>query len=280
MDMLKTHTDEYKRWADQKLESFTNNLDDLSVEIRNPLSITKSEKNEIRQKLTIHNLVFFSIPVDNDDKLAIKSFASQIGLGKYEYDSNSDADGLTEIRVSETGHNKIDYIPYTNKTLKWHTDGYYNDSKNSIESWMLYCNSPGAQGGTNKYFDHEIAYILFNQKFNNIEDLMLDNTYTIPKNELTGRKQICNPVFRYENSYLYMKFTMREKNILWNEKSLSASKNLKDIIEKTEKYHVCNKFTERQGVITNNVVHMRTSFTNSENNTRLLYRLRSKKRVI
>ena len=61
---------------------------------------------------------------------------------------------------------------------------------------------------------------------------------------------------------------MREKNILWNEKSLSASKNLKDIIEKTEKYHVCNKFTERQGVITNNVVHMRTSFTNSENNTR------------
>ena len=56
--------------------------------------------------------------------------------------------------------------------------------------------------------------------------------------------------------------------------------NLKDIIEKTEKYHVYNKFTERQGVITNNVVHMRTSFTNSENNTRLLYRLRSKKRVI
>ena len=54
---------------------------------------------------------------------------------------------------------------------------------------------------------------------------------------------------------------------------------IKSIIEDSSEYHITKKLAEGEGVITNNVIHKRTAFTNSENKNRLLYRLRSKKRV-
>ena len=108
---------------------------------------------------------------------------------------------------------------------------------------------------------------------------MLHNAYRIPENELTGRKAIDNPIFSFIKNKLYMKFSMREKNIIWNDKSKEATNNLKDIINSSKKYHISHKFSEGQGVITNNIIHMRTSFTNLEKKNRLLYRLRSKKRM-
>ena len=76
-----------------------------------------------------------------------------------------------------------------------------------------------------------------------------------------------------------MKFSMREKNIFWNNKISKVVNNLKKIIETSRQFHITHRLLAGQGVITNNVIHMRTAFTNSENKNRLLYRLRSKKRV-
>jgi hypothetical protein len=109
--------------------------------------------------------------------------------------------------------------------------------------------------------------------------LMLSNTYRIPKNELSGREAVDSPIFSFINNKLHMKFSMREKNIIWNNKSKEAANNLKDIIKNAERYHITHKFLEGQGVITNNIIHMRTSFTNLEKKNRLLYRLRSKQRM-
>ena len=171
------------------------------------------------------------------------------------------------------------YVPYTTKELNWHTDGYYTDQKNSVLSWLLFCKSSAESGGINKYLDHEIAYILFNNKSKRLEDLMLDDACCIPENSETKRKEVFNPVFMFKNKRLHMKFSMRKKNIVWNKNSLQAIDVLKSIIKDSSQYHITKKLDTGMGVITNNVIHMRTAFTNSKNKNRLLYRLRSKKRV-
>jgi len=280
MNILTNTKKDYKRWEDKKLESFTQNISDLTVEIRNPNIVSKPEKSMVISILEQHNLVFFHINNNKyADKSCIKKLAHDLGLGDYEYDSKSDVDGLTEIKDHHDEQLSTEYIPYTNKELKWHTDGYYNDESNSILSWLLFCRSQAEKGGKNKYFDHEIAYILFNHESKHLGDLMKSDAYCIPKNSMSDRKEIYNPVFNFFSEKLHMKFSMREKNIIWNKDCLEAVAILKKIINDSSEFHIEKKFTEGEGVITNNVIHMRTSFTNSENKHRLLYRLRSKKKV-
>ena len=280
MNILTNTIEDYKRWEDKKLESFTNNTDELTVQIANPNKISKPEKSMVISSLCQNNLVFFKI--DNSkyrDQSSIKNLALQVGLGNYEFDSKSDLDGLTEISNNNTNTGMTEYIPYTNKELNWHTDGYYNDDQNSINAWLLFCQTQAEDGGLNKFLDHEIAYILFNQKSSRLNDLMLNNTYNIPKNLMTNRPEINNPVFKFNIQRISFNSSKIKKNIIWNSSSIEASDILKTIIKDSSKYHIVKRLSEGEGVITNNVIHMRTAFTNSKNKNRLLYRLRSKKRV-
>ena len=280
MNILTNTAEDYKRWKDNKLAAFTKNLDELTVQITSPNAISKPEKSMVISLLENHNIVFFHIDrVKQTDKSTIKNFASQIGLSNYELDSQSDEDGLTEIKDIKTTEKLSEYVPYTTKELNWHTDGYYTDQKNSVLSWLLFCKTSAESGGINKYLDHEIAYILFNNISKRLEDLMLDDACCIPENSITNRKEVFNPVFMFKNKKLHMKFSMRKKNIIWNNNSLKAIDVLKSIIKDSSQYHITKKLDAGMGVITNNVIHMRTAFTNSKNKNRLLYRLRSKKRV-
>lgn len=280
MNILTNTAEDYKRWKDNKLAAFTKNLDELTVQITSPNAISKPEKSMVISLLENHNIVFFHIDrIKQTNKSTIKNFASQIGLSNYELDSQSDEDGLTEIKDIKTTEKLSEYVPYTTKELNWHTDGYYTDQKNSVLSWLLFCKTSAESGGINKYLDHEIAYILFNNISKRLEDLMLDDACCIPENSITNRKEVFNPVFMFKNKKLHMKFSMRKKNIIWNNNSLKAIDVLKSIIKDSSQYHITKKLDTGMGVITNNVIHMRTAFTNSKNKNRLLYRLRSKKRV-
>ena len=111
---------------------------------------------------------------------------------------------------------------------------------------------------------------------------MDSQAYTIPENKKTGRKDVSGYVFSFENKYkkLHMRFTMREHNIHWNKNIVKEIALLKQIIKESKKYHIKYKLDYRQGAITNNILHNRSSFTNLKNQTRLIYRIRSKKRVI
>ena len=282
MNILTNTKDTYKQWAEEKLESFTPKIDDLMVEIMNPLNLTKPEKSRIKTLINNYNMAFYNISGKSKDiRKSLLSLSQEIGLGDYELDSKSDENGLTPIKASSKEKIEDEYIPYTNKSLNWHTDGYYNNNNKPIFSWLLHCEKPSYEGGENKYMDHEIAYILFNQKYENLYALMKDTTYTIPENKKNERPNVTGYVFSFDNKYnkLHMKFTMRTNNIFWDNESLSAINNLKSLINDSVDYHLIHKLIEGQGVITNNVIHMRSSFTISKNKNRLLYRLRSKKRI-
>ena len=279
MDILTSTSAGYNSWANDKLDSYTNNINNLMVEIKNPLKLSKSEKKECVRVIKNQNMVFFNIekPQKNID-FSLKELAHQFGMGNYELDSKSDMSGLTKIQV-DTKKYHGGYIPYTNKPLNWHTDGYYNTTKNPILSWLLYCESPSDSGGVNRFMDHEIAYILYNKHYKNMHELMKEDAYIIPENKINSRSKIKGYVFGFVNEKLHMRFSMRERNIVWEKDIINSINNLKKIIKESTTFHVNYKLMPGQGVLTNNVIHMRTTFTNTKNKNRLLYRLRSKKRI-
>ena len=287
MDILNTTKDNYKRWEDKKLNGFVSQADALMVEIAEAESLKESEKTKILEQ---QNLVFYefkSMKSTSHNTLqsshnALLSLSKQLGLEDFDYNPKSDKTGLTLITVDNNSDTEDEYVPYTTKPLNWHTDGYYNLFNESIHSWLLHCHEPAKHGGENTFLDHEIAYILFNQQNKNIPSLMDNIAYTIPENKKTGRKSVDGYVFSFENKYkkLHMRFTMRENNIHWNENAVNEVNELKEIIKGSARYHIKYKLDYRQGVITNNILHNRSSFTNLDNQTRLIYRIRSKKRVV
>jgi|TARA_B100000953_G_scaffold276329_1_gene250354 alpha-ketoglutarate-dependent taurine dioxygenase len=279
MDILTSTSADYNRWANDKLDSYTNNINNLMVEIKNPLELSKSEKEKCLRVIKNQNMVFFNIEKPQKNiGFSLTELAHQFGMGNYELDSRSDVSGLTKIQM-ETKKYHEEYIPYTNKPLNWHTDGYYNSIKNPILSWLLYCESPSDSGGMNKFMDHEIAYILYNQHFQNMHELMEEDVHVIPENKMNSRLEVKGYVFGFINEKLHMRFSMRGKNIVWKKNIIDSINSLKKIIKESTTFHVSYKLMPGQGVLTNNVIHMRTTFTNTKNKNRLLYRLRSKKRI-
>jgi len=282
MDVLETNKNTYERWANNKLESFTSDIDDLLVEISDPARISKGEMIRIKKIINAYNMVFyeFTRPIKNTQSSLIK-LMHNLNIKNFVKDSKSNKNGITAIELDQKIMTEDEYIPYTKRSLNWHTDGYYNKLNKPIYSWILHCKQRAKNGGVNTFFDHEIIYILFNQLTNKILSLMDNEIYIIPENKKNGRKEIKSYVFSYDNPYkkLHMRFTMRERNIKWKKMYEDEIEILKNIIEKNSKYKISYKLQPGQGVITNNVIHSRTAFTNDINHHRLIYRIRSTQRI-
>ena len=55
----------------------------------------------------------------------MRALGQQFGLERLDGNLRADEDSITSLRVKpEMQENH--YIPYTNRPLNWHTDGYYN----------------------------------------------------------------------------------------------------------------------------------------------------------
>ena len=82
-------------------------------------------------------------------------------------------------------------------------------------------------------------------------------------------------LFLLESSSTALKI-LNQKNFITAEKPEIFSDKKIDIVYMNE---VLAQYRIRKGAITNNILHNRTSFTNINNQTRLIYRIRSKQRV-
>jgi len=196
----------------------------------------------------------------------------------------SDDFGITPIEVME-GNHETGYVPYTNKRLLWHTDGYYNLPQNTIRVVILYCARPAPIGGENQLLDPEIVYIrLMDEDPSLIQTLMQNDMYIIPAHvtELYGKQREDQkaPVFSLDpqSHHLNMRFTNRMRNIEWrsDERSLYAVERLKAVISDCNDYMFTHKLQSGEGLICNNVLHNRSAFENGteENQQRLMYRAR------
>lgn len=274
--------DLYNRWRDQKLKDYPKNLGDLLVEINDPRKLTDSEFEAIQSRCRKANMALYASKTGTDPDPEIPlSMGRRFGLDGLNKNWLSDETGLTSLTVANEGIRQ-QYIPYTNKAINWHTDGYYNLASQQIHALNLHVVQQAASGGENALMDHEIAYILLREKNPDyIRALMSEKTMTIPPRIDEGgsiaRKEEPGPVFSITaNGDLHMRYTIRVNNVIWADDSLSreALAYLESIFNSDSPYIYQGRLESGMGLVSNNVLHDRAAFTDDETHKRLYYRAR------
>lgn len=272
----------YKRWRDQKLEGYPEGLGDLLVEINDPRTLTNSEHTELLQRCRKANMALYAsnTGTDTDPEIPL-AMARCFELQNLNKNWLADETGLTSLTVREDGVRQ-NYIPFSNRAINWHTDGYYNTAEKQIHALNLHVTQQAATGGENALMDHEIAYILLREKNPDyIRALMAPNAMTIPARIDEGgsvaRQEEPGPVFVIMPSGdLHMRYTIRVNNVLWPDDALSkeALAYLEEILNGDSPYIYRGRLESGMGLVSNNVLHDRAAFTDDATHKRHYYRAR------
>jgi len=278
----------YYRWRDRKLEAYPSHSGDLMVEVRDPLALTASEHAAMLACLRKTNMVLYACRGgDTAGKEVPRSIGAQFGLTHLDDNLLADEDAISSLRVMPEKSGR-GYIPYSNRRLLWHTDGYYNRPERYVRAFVLHCVSPAADGGENCLLDPEIAYIrLRDEEPEFIHALMAPDAMTIPANEESGemRVAVSGPVFSIDagTGTLHMRYTARTRSIQWRDDAITrgAVDRLAQILSESSRHHFHYRLESGQGLLCNNVLHNRTGFTDDVDSgrVRLLYRARYHDRV-
>lgn len=275
----------YQAWRETKLENYPNNTGDLIVEVNDPTALTDAEFNAVLQRVIKTNMaVYAGSSGDNPDKAIPAKLGEQFGLTELDDNMGAD-DGVTSLKVV-SGQWRGGYIPYTDKPIRWHTDGYYNTADRQIRGLLLHCVTPAAKGGENALLDQEIAYMhLRDTNPDYIRALMEPDVMTIPPNIENGEeiRAVCSgPVFSVmPDGNLHMRYTARTRSIEWKQDSVTqaAVRVLSEFLGSGSPYIYRATLQSGQGLISNNVLHDRSGFEDADNSNRLLYRLRYYQRI-
>jgi hypothetical protein len=117
------------------------------------------------------------------DKEIPRGLGRQLGLNRLDSHWLTDDDAISPISVrgAEVRGERREFIPYTDKPIRWHTDGYYNLPDRTVRGMILHCVQSAASGGDNQLLDHEIAYILLrDENPDHIRALSRDDAMIIP----------------------------------------------------------------------------------------------------
>lgn len=273
---------DYQRWREQKLEAYPQTLGDLVVEVQDPKNLTPSEYQAMHKICQKTNMVLYSSPVVEEDKDVPAMLGAQFGLNRINHNWLADEDAITSLTVNDEGDHP-QYIPYTNRPIKWHTDGYYNKPDEQIHGLLLHCVQPASEGGENQLLDHEIAYILLrDENPEYIHQLMQPDVMTIPpRQDADGeaqRQAVSGPVFsvHQESGGLHMRYTARTRSILWKDNAVlrTAVAALESLLQADLPWKYRGLLQSGMGLVSNNVLHDRSGFNDGKGSNRLLYRAR------
>ncbi len=277
----------YQEWRQDKLKAYPVESKDLVIELKDPLSLKPSELAAIKDRCGRYNMVVYSSQWGHvDDRRFLGVFGEQLGLEHLDDHRFTGQDNISAIKICSDGRIQ-DFIPYTDRSINWHTDGYYNSLDKQIRGMILHCVAPSATGGENALMDHEILYILMrdeNPDF--IKALMDPEVMTLPaiiEDGLMIRDERKGPVFSIDplTGILHMRYTARTRSIKWKDDSLtqSAVRYLESLLNSELPYMIKHRMEAGQGVICNNVLHKRKAFKNSPESERLMYRARYYNRI-
>ena len=283
-----TDQDGYLRWRDWKLRQAATRLEELVVEVRDPRRLSSSEYGALLDRCRRMNMALYASPLGAEaDKAIPRLLGAQLGLTHLDHNWLADDDGITSLAVQSDGA-RPHYIPYTDRAIHWHTDGYYNPPQRQIHGLLLHCVRPAASGGENALLDPELAYIgLRDADPGYIEALMRADAMTIParseQNEAV-RPDSVGPVFSVSASCgaLHMRYTARTRSIRWSDDALvqAAVAFLEEMLKSDSPWIYRGRLEAGMGLVSNNVLHDRSGFVDLPGGApRLLYRARYYDRI-
>lgn len=281
-------TEAYERWRDTKRAQAPRSVGDLVVDVADPRHLKPSERQALLQCCARTNMAIYRSPVRSADKDIARLLGAQLGLHRLDANWLADEDGISPIAVAPTGGDRAGFIPYTNRAIKWHTDGYYHPPQRRILAMVLHCVQPAVRGGLNGLMDHDMAYIALREANPQwVRALMADDAMTIPARvdeEGVARAAQSGPVFAVDpgSGQLHMRYTARTRSIEWKQDTdtLAAVAYLAQLLEVATDAQVFSARLEPgMGLVCNNVLHDRSGFDDDPAQPRLLYRARYLDRI-
>lgn len=279
----------YARWREKKLDTAPCRLDDIVVTLDDPRRLSTEERRRIVELNARCNMaVYVGRTGDDPDKDIPRLLGEQLGLNTLDGHWLTDSDGISPLSVigAEQRGERKDFIPYTDKPIKWHTDGYYNMPERTIRGLMLHCVQSAATGGENQLLDHELAYIaLRDENPDYIRALSAPAAMTIPPRmdeDGVARAAQSGPVFSVNaDGTLHMRYTARTVSIAWREDAITqaAVAALTKLLSTPTPWTLHGRLEPGMGLVCNNVLHDRSGFTETAEKRRLLYRARYYERV-
>jgi len=292
----------YRAWRATKLQNYSRDAQTLVVEINDPLQVSTHEHAAIRQRIAACNMAIFAL-AQPLNKITFTRFCGQFGLTHLDKNLCADDDGISELRVIPEGRQESrsgvsrtsaipggrpqEYIPYSNKPINWHTDGYYNAPDRLIRAMVLHCVQAAARGGANALLDHELVYLMLRDadpEF--VAALMHPHCMTIPANVENGveiRAAQTGPVFSVDSvdGYLHMRYTARTRSIVWRDDftTRAALQKLEALLTSEHTPIFQHRMQPGQGILCNNVLHTRTGFDDDASAQRLVLRARYYDRI-
>ncbi len=275
----------YRQWREAKLNGYPGSVEQLRVEIGGLLQMNAAETASIIDKCRHFNMCIYRCRDAAVDRSAVRTFAAAFGLHRADLHLCANDDGVSELSVAREGV-RNDYVPYSNRGLSWHTDGYYNGPSHRVRSVVLHCATDAETGGENALLDPDIAYIrLRDEDPRFITAFEHPQCMTIPANEGAQgeiRPEVTGPVFSYENNgAIHMRYSARKKNIRWRDDALThaARDFLSALLADAGGPVFHYRLQPGEGLISNNVLHNRSAFEDGQGRGRLLYRARFFERI-
>jgi alpha-ketoglutarate-dependent taurine dioxygenase len=215
------------------------------------------------------------------DERAVQRLGAQLGLLRLDANWLAGEQGVSRIAVHPGDGTRQAYIPYTDRAIKWHTDGYYNPPERQIRGMILHCVRPAAQSGENRLLDHEIAYLILRDIDPElIRALSAPDAMTIPERtdeQGVARAAQTGPVFSIDDAgHLHMRYTARTRSIEWkqDEATRAAVAQLERLLDSDLPHVFRTRLSPGMGLLCNNVLHDRAAFTDDPGQPRLLFRAR------
>ena len=276
----------YQRWRERKLADAPARTEDLIVEVSDPRALSAAEHGALIERIRRCNMAIYAGRMLDEDPDIPRRLAAQFGLQRLDANWLAGEDGVSEIRVFDDGTRKL-YIPYTDRPIKWHTDGYYNAPEWQIRGMVLHCVRDAASGGDNRLLDHEMAYLLLRDEDPaHVRALMQPDAMVIPErvDEQDGvRPAQGGPVFSLDpDGHLHMRYTARTRSIAWKQDAATqaAVAALERVLAGDAGPVLHAHLAPGMGLLCNNVLHDRAAFRDDPARPRLLYRARYLDRIV
>lgn len=275
----------YRDWREAKLADAPRSLDALVVEVHDPFALNEAERRALRERCARFNMAIYRMAPGAADPALPRALGLQLGLARLEANWLADEDGISPITVRAGAGPAGAYIPYTDRAIQWHTDGYYHPAERCIRGMILHCVRPAAGGGANRLLDHELAYIaLRDLDPAHVRALSAPAAMTIPPRtdeDGVARPEQGGPVFSVsDEGHLHMRYTARTRSIVWHDDpaTQAAVAALRGVLA-TSPFVLQGRLEAGMGMVCNNVLHDREAFVDDPAAPRLLYRARFLDRV-
>jgi alpha-ketoglutarate-dependent taurine dioxygenase len=281
----------YQQWRQAKLRQQPHQVDDLVVDVADPRRLSAAERAALLQRIHAANMALYRSPVTAPDQCLPRQLGLQLGLQRLDANWLADEDGISRITVAgakaASGESGGAYIPYTDRAIQWHTDGYYHPQQRRIHGMILHCVQPARDGGETTLMDHELAYIALRDADPRwVRALMADDAMTIPArlgDAGVARAAQPGPVFSVDADHgaLHMRYTARTRSIDWKADACTreAVAFLRELLGREGPQRFQLRLQPGMGLVGHNVLHARSAFVDDPAAPRLLYRARYLDRV-